>query len=216
MTEHSKVPNEAALEAMRPLIEELKGLGFAVETLADLRHQPRDYSDAVPVLLYWLTKVENKVVKEEIVRCLTVKKAPPVVGAALVQEFLNSEDRFLKWAIGNALSAVADSSVLGELLAIAEDKRHGTARQMVVVGLGKFPEEAVYGALLRLLKDEEVRGHAVMALGKLAHVPARDELIPFLDHEKAWVRRKAKEAIAAIDKKIMRNRQGPRKPSKTR
>jgi hypothetical protein len=32
---------------------------------------------------------------------------PPVVGAALVQEFLNSEDRFLKWAIGNALSQLA-------------------------------------------------------------------------------------------------------------
>jgi hypothetical protein len=214
MTESPGVQNDVAFEAMRPLIDELKQLGFKVETLADLRHQPQDYTDAVPVLLYWLTKVENKVVKEEIVRCLTVKKAPPIVGAALVQEFLNSEDRFSKWAMGNALSAVADKSILRELLTIAEDKRHGTARQMVVVGLGKFPEDAVYETLLRLLKDHDVRGHAVMALGKLAYVPARDELIPFLDHEKAWIRRKAKQAIAAIDKKRVRNHQGAKKPSK--
>lgn len=189
---------------MRPLVEELKGLGFDVETLADLRHQPRDYTEAVPVLLYWLSKIENKAAKEEIVRCLTVKKAAPLVGAVLLKEFLACGDDLVKWTIGNALCEVADRSVLDGLLAIAQDKRHGNARQMIVVALGRFPEEKVYKALLRLLDDPDVSGHAVIALGRLGYAPARNNLMPFLDHEKAWVRRKAKAAIAAIDRKIAR------------
>lgn len=191
---------------MRPIVEEMKGFGFKVETLADLRRQPRDYTDAVPVLLYWLTKVENKVVKEEIVRCLTLKKAPPIVSATLVGEFLNSDDRFLKWAIGNALFVVADKSVLPEMLAIAQDQHHGTARQMIVMAFGRFPEENVFETLLALLEDPDVRGHAVIALGKLAYAPARDKLVPFLDDEKAWIRRKAKSALAAIDRKMAQQR----------
>jgi HEAT repeat protein len=199
--------NRSAFEAMRPLIDELRGLGFDVETLADLRHQPRDYSEAVPVLLYWLSKVEDRVVKEEIVRCLTLKKAPPIVSATLIREFLNSDDRFLKWAIGNALCAVGDESNLPEMLAIAEDQRHRTARQMIVMGLARFPEEPVYKTLLRLLGDPDVCGHAVIALGKLGYGPARDKIVPFLSHEKAWIRRKTKSAIASIDKKIVRGQE---------
>jgi hypothetical protein len=195
---------------MEPILQELKGFGFDVETLADLRHQPRSFQEAVPMLLYWFTKVENNVVKEELARCLTLKKAPPIVGVTLVQEFLKSNDRFLKWAIGNALFAVADESILEQLVEIVLDKRHGTARQMIVLGLGKFHNDAVHQALLQLLEDKDVRGHAVEALGKLRYVQAREALVPFLNHEKMWIRKKAKQSIAAIDKEILR----PRKPRK--
>ena len=199
------IPDEIVLQSMKPLIQELNELGFNVETLADLRHQSRNYRDQIPLLVSWLRKIENTGVKEEIVRCLTMKNVPSIVGETLIEEFKKSSDELFKWTIGNALSETADESVLSEMLRIAEDTRHGRSRQMIIVGLARFPDPAVYDALLRLLKDDNMCGHALMALGKLAYSPARDALVPFLKHEKTWIRNKAKQAIAVIDRKIAKS-----------
>ncbi|MFJ7730078.1 hypothetical protein ACIQXV_28840 [Neobacillus sp. NPDC097160] len=49
-----------------------------------------------------------------------------------------------KWAIGNSLSLILDKSSLNDLLEIATDKKHGTARQMIVDGLDKFKDLNIY------------------------------------------------------------------------
>jgi hypothetical protein len=192
---------------MRPLLEELKKDGFEVQTVADLRHIGRSYRDEIPLLLSWLQKIANVGVKEEIVRCLTLDNAPPLVGQNLIREFLRSDNDILKWTIGNALSEVADESVLREMLQIIEDKCHGKSRQMIVLGVGRFQDPAVYDVLVRLLDDEEVCGHAAMALGKLAYVPAREALLRLTNHNKTWIQKKAKQAIASIDRRMTRANQ---------
>jgi HEAT repeat protein len=51
-----------------------------------------------------------------------------------------------------------------------------------------------------LLKDEEVAGHALIAIGKLKADKAKSYIKPFLEHPKSWVRKEAKRALAKIDK----------------
>ncbi|CAM2877319.1 HEAT repeat domain-containing protein [Hathewaya histolytica] len=52
--------------------------------------------------------------------------------------------------------------------------------------------------LIELLKDDDVNGHAIMALGYFKN----DELIkyiePFLHHEKSWIRKETEKAIKKI------------------
>jgi HEAT repeat protein len=72
---------------------------------------------------------------------------------------------------------------------------------MVVLALARTGSPDAPAVLIELLDDEEIAGHAVAALRKLAPTEARPHLEPFLNDARAWVRRNAKAALAKIDKK---------------
>jgi hypothetical protein len=61
--------------------------------------------------------------------------------------------------------------------------------------------------LVELLEDEQVAGHAVLALRKLAVPETRAAIEPFAEHPRTWVRREARRALEKIDRKIARARQ---------
>jgi HEAT repeat protein len=118
-------------------------------------------------------------------------------------EFEQAEDPTgagLRWAIGSALEVLANDEIADGMIKLATDRRYGKAREMVVVGLGKLRDARVIDVLLNLLSDDEVVGHAVMALGKLRARTARSRIEPLLNHPKPWVRKEAKKALANIDK----------------
>jgi len=70
---------------------------------------------------------------------------------------------------------------------------------MVVLGLGRLGDVRILPRLLELLQDDEVSGHAIVALGLLKSSAAREPLEPFLNHPRAWVRKEARKAIGRID-----------------
>lgn len=192
-------------EVAAPIVKELVGAGFPVSHIADLLNQRRVYPSAIPILLAWLPTVENLQVKEVIVRCLSVPFAKPMAAHPLIDAFRRAHAQDdsvlgLRWAIGNALEVVADDVVLDDMTELAQDRRYGRAREMLVVGLGNMSEQRVIPVLLDLLKDDEVSGHAIMALGTLRALAARPHVEPFLRPPKAWVRKEAKKTIAKIDK----------------
>jgi len=43
-----------SMAVAEPIIDELHKLGYKVQTLADLRHQDKDWKTAIPLLLRWL------------------------------------------------------------------------------------------------------------------------------------------------------------------
>jgi HEAT repeat protein len=187
-----------------PVLAALRAQGFEIETVADLFNRKLNYQEAIPTLLDWLQRVANPDVKEDIVRALSVKWAKDTAAPKLlVTEFERAEDPTgagLRWAIGNALEVLANDDIADGMIRLATDRRYGKAREMVVVGLGKLKNPRVTDVLLNLLSDEEVVGHAVMALGKLRARGARSRIEPLLNHSKPWVRKEAKKALASIDK----------------
>jgi HEAT repeat protein len=66
---------------------------------------------------------------------------------------------------------------------------------MVVLALANMRDSRAVDVLLGLLDDDEVAGHAVMALGKLKAGKARPAIEEFLKHPKPWVRKEAKKAL---------------------
>jgi HEAT repeat protein len=186
-----------------PVVADLRAAGFKVNSIADLHNDNLSYREALPVLLRWLPKVSNRAVKEDVVRALSVKWAGQAAAPALLEEFRKagdaSEELGLRWAIGNALAEVADGSAFEELAALASDRRWGRSREMVVVALGNTGNPQAVGILTHLLRDDQVAGHALIALGNLRAKDARADIEQFLDDPEPWIRKEAREALAKID-----------------
>jgi HEAT repeat protein len=185
-----------------PVVAALRDAGFVVDTVAELFNKKLDYQTAIPILVEWLRRVANPDVKQDIVRALSVKWARHAA-PLLLAEFERADDPTgtgVRWAIGNALEVLAGDEIADGMIKLAMDRRHGRAREMVVVGLGKLKDPRVADVLMNLLADDEVVGHAVMALGKLRARMARSRIEPLLNHPKPWVRKEAKKALANIDK----------------
>jgi len=156
------------------------------------------------LLLEWLPQVQDPYIKETLVRALSVPSAKPFAAPVLIEEFRKTEpsQTFLKLAIGNALSVVADDGVCDDIIELAQERKHGKARQLIVLALGNMKDPRAAKAAMQLLNDEVVAGHAVMALGMLKAKSSRSSLMPFLQHRRAWIRREAQKAIQRIDGSI--------------
>jgi len=193
-------------EAATGLLADLGSAGFAVSTVADLRKRGVGDKRAVPVLAAWLPRITYVPLKRDVIATLGSSWARPQATRPLLDEFhridpVTDPPNGLRWSIGDALERVADESVLDELLAIAQDRRHGRARALVVVALGNMGRERrrAVPVLLELLSDTDVAPYAVMGLGKLRATEARAAIEPFSDHPEAWVRKEAKKALAKIE-----------------
>ncbi len=188
--------------AAKPVIEDLKDAGFAIQSLDELRRSGIKYKAAIPVLLKWLPLMENVDIKEAIVRTLSVPWAKPAAAYPLIAEFraMSEPASGLKWTIGNALAVVADDRVFNEIAELVRDKRHGKAREMLAVALGNMHDPRAVDLLLELLRDDEVVGHALTALGKLKAQKARPQVDSLLNHPKPWVRKEAQRTMAKLDK----------------
>lgn len=205
--EQLEVLRAEAEHAAAPVLADLLQNGFAVNSIADLYAKKVDYKEAIPILLRWLPRVSNSAVKQSIVRALSVRWARPVAAAPLIKEFSTVSDPKgdgIKWAIANALSVVADDSVVESIVSLVRDKQHGKSREMLTLALANMRCETVLPALSDLLEDEQVAGHAVIALGKLKVKSARTLIEPFLQHRKAWIRKEARKSLTKIDKESER------------
>jgi HEAT repeats len=211
-----------------PLLDELAGLGYEIDILDDLRHHGKPWKTALPVLLRWLPKIEDPSVKESIVRCLSVTWVGKKATAELIEEFKkyapidpqHSEDlsdlssaQFTKhlatmkqrdpsaslaWAIGNALSIVDVKGFERQIIELCRNGKYGMARQMLVLGLGRFRSPEAEEAAVELLNDEDVKLHAIDALAKMKSKRALFELEKLMTDKRAAIRKEARKAITKI------------------
>src|SRR5262249_28304909 len=133
---------------------------------------------------------------------LSDRWAKPIAAPALIEEFIRADDSSsgrLRWTIANALEVVADDSVFDDIVRLLRDKKCGKARQMLALALGNMKRRDAVLVLTELLQDDEVAGHAIIALGKLKAKEARSAVEPFLHRGKAWVCKEARRAIKKMD-----------------
>ena len=185
--------------AYQELARALNSLGYDVGSVDELRRSGIRYASAVPMLREWLPRMETGD-KECVVRALSVPWArSPETLRLLITEFERSDQPMLRWAIGNALEVLGTESDLDALVRLASDGRYGTARQMIVLALGKFPQDArIFDLLVRLTNDEDVVGHAVSALARLRDPRAEQRLRELARHQKAWIRRAARKGLKGL------------------
>ena len=169
-----------------------------------------DYDAAAPILVKWLPRVRDPVEKEVIARSLTgTKRASEDAARAILIEFRRApmSDDATKWAYGNALATLAGPENAGDLLELIRDRRHGTARQMLCDALKRTKDSRAPGALIELIDDDDVAGHAISALrsyGPKSSLPhlraARPKLEAVLERPTAppIAKRGARKALARL------------------
>jgi len=188
-------------EAETPLVEELHEAGIDVPTVGALTRWEEPYPTAIPILLEWFPRIGNFQSKRVILGTLRVKWARKQVVPALLEEFRRAEgDHELRWEIAEVVEWIADKSFYEDILALVQDPANGRDRQMLVLALGRLGDTSTVPILLDLLKDEGLRSYAIEALGRLKAQEARAAIAPYATHPDSWVRQKAKQALAKIDR----------------
>jgi hypothetical protein len=169
---------------------DVSGFGeFAPRAIPEAGIEPSqfDYERAMEILIKWLPLVETSELKEVIARGMTGEPSAMGEGAkTLLDEFrrVPPDEVSLKWAIGNALSTLADASLADELIELLQDPRQGSGRQMLCEALRRTKDPRAPDVLISLIPDREVSGHAIAALrdyGPKTSIPYLEKARPALE-----------------------------------
>jgi hypothetical protein len=171
-----------------------------------------DFERAVPIIIEWLPRIADSNVKDAMVRSLTGQPTARGEGARrLLAEFHRPEystQTSLLWAIGNALATVAGPADADDIIEILQDRSLGTARQMFCGALMRTHNSRRIGVLIALIEDDDVAGHAILALRQGTYrrrVPepqlVRPKLEALLTRSSAspFAKRQAKNALRALE-----------------
>jgi hypothetical protein len=191
---HRAVPTEP------DLLRALSDAGAPVASVWDWVHTATPAA-AIPVLIHWLGRIDpdEARLREGMVRALTCPAARPAAASTIATEMRRQAQHgsgwMTLWAYGNALAVVADDSTFDEVAELASDASLGRAREMLPAALARMGTPGATDALVRLLNDPDVGGHAVVALARRRGVPP-EVFEPFLDDRRAWVRTAARRGRA--------------------
>lgn len=109
------------------------------------------------------------------------------------------------WAVGNALYIIDDKKSYSAILEICKMSRHGAARQMIMGTLARMRTDEAYECLIQCLQDNNLKAHAIEALGRFGRVDAI-EVIEKLEVKKGLYENKAKiTALKRLRKKLDSN-----------
>lgn len=185
---------------VKPILDDLLKIGYKVERLSALRSHKDAWKNSVPILLHWLPSVTHLTVKEEIIRLLGTPWTGNSATKYLIEEFRKTalEHPHYAWAIGNTLSMVDVKGFEMEIISLTRNSKYGIARQMLVMGLHRLHNSEAEGAALDLLGDEDVKAHAIIALGKMKSKRALFHLEKLLADKRPLIRKEARKAITKI------------------
>lgn len=104
-----------------------------IRSVSDLVNSAESYPEAVPILIKYLRTVRHPIMINSLARALTVKEArgtdaPRVVLDRLKQtrpSTTQAGDEYqARWALANALTVIADKSMIGDLEELISDARY--------------------------------------------------------------------------------------------
>lgn len=170
--------------------------GYSINSINDLMRLSSKERELIPFLSGLLEQFTDENDKEFIVRCLGVKGFQEII-PKLLEEFKTAKGNSYRWAIANSINIIHDMTIEQELITLSENKKYGTGRQMLVLSLGCYKTDSSIKCLRGLLQDEEVRGHALRALGKCGNSEVLPDIEKYCDSDNRWIR---KEALNAADK----------------
>jgi hypothetical protein len=110
----------------KPLLQELAAAGREVKSVWDLVYTLEPYPEAVPMLLRHLPQSYHLRIREGIARALTVPEARGRAAWDILREIKAShgnEEKEFRWTLINALTVVADGSMLSEIQSLTDDER---------------------------------------------------------------------------------------------
>lgn len=150
--------------AERPLVKELLEAGYNVDSAWDLVNSAGTYPDALPILLAHLDRSYPDAVREGIARAMAVPQSR-FAWHHLVHLYRDEDAGRVKDGLATAIAAVAWPDVLGELIELAKDRKHGASRLLLLSALEHSADSAARSTLMKLGTDPDL-GEEIQAILK--------------------------------------------------
>ncbi|MFY8189281.1 MAG: HEAT repeat domain-containing protein [Flavobacterium sp.] len=188
------------------IVMELRNAGFKVSDLFDLvnfKQTEFGYIDLLLNLLY-SEKVTDPIIKDGIIRAITVKKAKGIAEKKLIEYYndlkTERDKELIGWSIGNWFEHLYSDLYFDEIKKISEDKNNGISRQMFVIALGKTKKNKPIAekSLLELTFDKDVALHAICSLGKLKSRNSIERLTELTNDKNKTIKKEANKALKKI------------------
>lgn len=156
----------ALRQAEKPLVEELRVAGFAVDSIWDLVNTAAPYVEALPILFAHLQRPYPGPVREGIARALGVPEAR-IGWDLLTRLFREERDRGAKDGLAVAIAAAADDTVVDDVIDFARDLDHGPSRLLLLSALERSRDPRARATLSDLAKDPDLTKEIRVILRRL-------------------------------------------------
>jgi len=157
-------------QAEGPLVKDLCAAGVRVESVWDLVNTRAQYPAALPILFEHLQQPYPPSVRAGIARALAVPQAKQWWRTFV--DLFRSEDsgplNDVKTALAVALSVAADDKVIGDVIDLIADSRHGEHRIMLLDALARSARREAREALEKATQDPQLAKEARIQLRLLA------------------------------------------------
>lgn len=203
--------------AVKPIISELRALGVRSIYNKELTNlegaSVRDYPQAVPVLLGWLTRLDNLDIKLSVAIALNdkiVKKLEPNIPYIMLREYhrLPLERDIYRDNFSTKVSFHADDRLFDEIAVLLRDSST-VGRDGFVYAMPKMRKRRpdAIALLLELVQDDDeiVAITTAEMLGNMKVIEAIPLIQPFLSHKDSWYRTQAKGALSKLERAASRN-----------
>ena len=186
-----------------PFLNELRELGFEFEHAPEGSGLETKYKKVIiPIVLKYYA--EAKRLKKENERLYFMgyfhcKGADYIVPMLLEDYRFPETTQQILWAISDCLYTIRAMKYVDEYIELVSDKHYGINRQMIILLLGERKVEKAIPVLISLLDDEDVRLHAISALGCFKREEFRPYFERYSGERKAGYGKYARQAIKKLD-----------------
>ena len=188
--------------------QELLDAGFPIDLLEESwNYMPKYRKTIVPIAAKYFGMASTMREKEYLLRWFRYRGLHEMVPILLdeIDSVLRrdpADARSYLWSLADTLYMIRDPHYAEQYLALIQDDRMGSARQMLVSLLGQMKYEPAYPVFAELLHDPQVTIHAMGAIADFGRAESLPLLEPFLQSSNSVYRKYGKRAVERIQKKI--------------
>ena len=186
-----------------PFLKELREIGFEFEHTPQGSGLDTEYKKVIiPIALKYYAeakrlKIENE--QQYFMGYFYCRGADYLV-PMLLEDYRSLEATdSVQWDISDCLYTIRAMKYVDEYIELISDKHYGSNRKMLILLLGERKVEKAIPVLIRLLDDEDVRLHAISALGYFKREEFRPYFERYSGERKAGYGKYARQAIKKLD-----------------
>jgi hypothetical protein len=163
---------EALRVEIAPVLDDLRVAGCSISSASDLMKPP--YPDAapwpasIPVLLRHLQRDSYSAdVRELVARALAVPETKAPGWNSLTKLYIDEPEDRVRSGLAAAIAAAADDEVIGDVIALARDRRQGSSRLLLLSALERSADPRARAALMDLGTDPDLTKEIQVILRRL-------------------------------------------------
>ena len=140
---YSKDPyNNIEFKEEKEFLQDLEKIDYKFFTIYELVLITEKDKKVVPIVLKYLSKIEDENIKTHLAYFLAVKNYKEA-SEKLIKEFYNAKTNEYRIALSKALSTIYNKDVLSELLEIAKNKEYKDVNFPIIFTLRKYRDKRV-------------------------------------------------------------------------